>query len=309
MFFCRGGSGRRCSSVKSFYLSKCFYLSNGFLIRLTMIVSRTFRHHNTEYPFNWAKERYEHAPVPRNFYGTLARYYKTIMEGNLPHDLFENPNALRCSSFKLKGLPKGAIKDLSIRLINDGFIHVIRPQQTQGINANLARIPQTVQDVYETFAREHMNQPGHNPVLMRILIQNPNALSTETPIWSTVNTPPPNQKTLFMDTPVERARKMCPLFTGHIDLVAFDEQDESLVIADYKPERQYLRSLPQVAFYGLYMKYFLKVPKVKCMSFSKEDAWIYDPEILRYEIPQILESYGSPQLEWQPIIAKLQRSA
>jgi hypothetical protein len=263
-----------------------------------MIVNRTFHHGHVDYPFNWAKKRFETGPIPRAFYHKLDKYYSRIMDGDIPHQLFNDPSTIRCSSFKLKGLPRGTIKTLSLQLIRAGMIEILSNEKSKIYHPNLVQLPAMVQNVYEIFAKENMPKPDHNPILKRILITNNNALSTETPIWSTLNDISGKQKTLF-DTMACKQSKPCSPFTGHIDLLLFDESDDSLVVADYKPEREYLKTIPQVAFYGLYMKKMLQIPKVKCISFSKEDAWLYDPDIIINELPRLLDQYYNTKPEWR----------
>jgi hypothetical protein len=273
-----------------------------------MIATHDFRHNGVEYPFNWAKDRYEKSPIPRSFYQRLRSFYSQILEGNIPNDLFNNPTILRCSTFRLKGLPSGSIKKISLSLINSGVVKVIRGNQKGNLSPSLALLPQQVEEVFVTFRRENLPDPGHTPILKRILIQNPNTLSTETPIWSTINEPTNSSQTTlsnFVQSSSKMQKSLFPIFTGHIDLIGFDEQDESLVIADYKPERQYLRSVPQVAVYGLFMKKILRIPRVKCVSFSREDAWIFDPEMLYHELPQLITSFGQLESDWWSVTEKL----
>ena len=106
-------------------------------------------------------------------------------------------------------------------------------------------------------------------------------------------------------TPPREIKILESKFTGHIDLMLYSPENETLIISDYKPEGKYLPSLPQVAFYGMFFKRLFKLDNVMCVSFSKDDAWVYDPEILKTDILDYLEQYGSPKLDWVKIIEKM----
>jgi hypothetical protein len=151
---------------------------------------------------------------------------------------------------------------------------------------------------FDIFMDSMGENPGHDPILDKILQLNENALAIETPVWTSTHDFIKQKKLKF--TPYTC---MCDdIITGHIDLTLFDETDSSLIICDYKPENHFLHSLAQVATYGLIMKRILKFNKVKCVSFSKEKAWVYDPEILRTSIPKYLNMFGNPDLCWREVI-------
>jgi hypothetical protein len=78
--------------------------------------------------------------------------------------------------------------------------------------------------------------------------------------------------------------------------------DNSIIVADYKPENHFLRSLPQVATYGLFIKKMLKLEKIRCISFSKDKLWLYDPEIIKKQIPYYIERFGNPNLIWRYLV-------
>ena len=85
----------------------------------------------------------------------------------------------------------------------------------------------------------------------------------------------------------------------------YDFAHNRLIIADYKPEGYFIKSLPQVAVYGLLLKRILKFDDVFCLSFSKEQAWLYNPDILKEEIEDYIKIYGNPNLYWRKIIKNL----
>jgi len=88
-------------------------------------------------------------------------------------------------------------------------------------------------------------------------------------------------------------------------LLLYDPSDRNLVIADYKPEGHFLRSLPQIASYGLMLKRIMNLEQVKCISFRKEDAWIYDPEIVRTHLEKYVIENENPELSWRSLLRAL----
>lgn len=265
-----------------------------------MIATNTFIHNNIQYTFKWAQDRHQKARVPKKFSQNLERYYQLILSKKIPQELFNDPKILRCSNFRIKGLRRGAIKQISNELIAQGLITEIKSNNKylEQIPESIKNLPSTAFKAFSIFTKEFQHNPGHDPILHRILIENEHALSLETPIWTI-----PNKTKIFQNQKNHPFNIPCLTpFTGHIDLILFDETDESLIIADYKPEREFLRSLPQVAVYGLVIKRILGIQKVKCVSFSREDAWIYDPEIIRNEIMEQIHSNGNPELDWMQLI-------
>ena len=121
--------------------------------------------------------------------------------------------------------------------------------------------------------------PGHDPILKNILIKDNDAIAIEVPIWS------------------EEENKE---ITGHIDLIQIE--NDSVKVIDYKPEGNFLLSLPQVAMYGFLVKSKLKLNKVKCISFNKQGAWEYDPTILKMDIKDYLISHQIDERPWELFI-------
>jgi hypothetical protein len=76
--------------------------------------------------------------------------------------------------------------------------------------------------------------------------------------------------------------------TGHVDLIRIDE--DCLEVIDYKPEGNFLRSMPQVAAYTYLLDSCynsLKLEDMKCVSFNEKEAWIYSPLVLRELIARL----------------------
>ena len=69
--------------------------------------------------------------------------------------------------------------------------------------------------------------------------------------------------------------------TGHVDLVRLCP--DYIEIIDYKPEGNFLRSMPQVAVYSYLLDSCyptLKLERMRCVSFNENEAWSYSPEVL-----------------------------
>ncbi|MEJ2278003.1 MAG: hypothetical protein P8Y70_09695 [Candidatus Lokiarchaeota archaeon] len=119
-------------------------------------------------------------------------------------------------------------------------------------------------------------KPGHGPILKNILIKDKNSIAIETPIWIEVNN---------------------TYLTGHIDLIQLKKG--IIYIIDYKPEGNFIYSLPQVATYGLVFKKIFNIKKLNCISFNKDHAWEYKPEILLNEIRDYLISQKIDTRIWE----------
>ncbi len=269
---------------------------------MVSVEKRQFIHKGIEYLMEWVASRHDHPLISQNYGSKLLNYYNYVCTKDYPDHLFNGSEYLRCSSFRLKGLQKDAPKKIAIKLINSKQIHLVdEKNQSPLISPEIQKLPKMAQIWFDIFSSTMDKNPGHGPVLDKILQLNKNALAVEVPIWTTTERNLINQELTI--TPYTC---MCnEIFTGHIDLLLFDETDGSLVVADYKPENHLLRSLPQVATYGLVMKRLLKLKHVKCVSFSKEKAWVYDPEIVRSSLPQFMVQYGNPHLPWRSVLPSI----
>ncbi|UYP46559.1 hypothetical protein NEF87_002844 [Candidatus Lokiarchaeum ossiferum] len=269
---------------------------------MVSVEKRQFIHNRIEYLMEWITARHKHPLISHRFGSRLLTYYNYVCTKEYPDHIFNGSEYLRCSSFRLKGLQKDARKKIGIKLINSKQIHLVdEKNQLSYISPEIQKLPKMAKIWFDIFSSTMDKNPGHGPVLDKILQLNKNALAVEVPIWTTTDRALINQDLQL--TPYTCMSN--EIFTGHIDLLLFDETDGSLVIADYKPENYLLRSLPQVATYGLVMKRVLKIRNVKCVSFSKEKAWVYDPEIVRTSIPQYLLQYGNPNLSWRSVLPSI----
>ncbi|MBD3353737.1 MAG: hypothetical protein GF364_19790 [Candidatus Lokiarchaeota archaeon] len=118
-------------------------------------------------------------------------------------------------------------------------------------------------------------KPGHDVILKNILIQDENAIATEVPVWC--------------DSPEK--------LTGHIDLIRIKEN--ILEVIDYKPEGNFMRSLPQVACYGLLLKQRFNIDNIVCLSFNDKNIWEYEPEVVLQRINEILSKIKADSFKWQ----------
>jgi hypothetical protein len=121
--------------------------------------------------------------------------------------------------------------------------------------------------------------PGHEPILKNILLKDKDAVAIEVPIWN---------------------KKENNIITGHIDLIQIE--NDVVKVIDYKPEGNFLLSLPQVAMYGYLIKSKLNIKKVRCISFNKRGAWEYDPNILKEDIKEYLVSQHINERPWEKFI-------
>lgn len=263
------------------------------------VQQQIFIHNGLEYKLEWAESRFYQPQIAHKFGSKLLQYIHFTKSPDFPESLFNRKNGLRCSSFRIKHLITHGQKKLSIDLLRKGYVSLVSPENSSDYPIqSVSKLPQMAKIWFDIHTQLSDTNPGHEPILKKILELNENALATEVPIWTvTLNA---LQKRKIPSSPYNCLADR--IFTGHIDLLMYDENDGSLIVADYKPEEQFLRSLPQVAIYGLIMKQVLNHKKVKCVSFSRERAWVYDPEIIRTTIVDQLRMYGNPSLEWIDLV-------
>ena len=274
------------------------------------MLKNSFRHQGMIYEFKWAKRQEVLAQMPKYLHLRVETYFNKVLSGKIPYLLFDNKKILRCSAFRVKGLKHGAQVKISQYLVESGLVMEFYPESEKAksppIHENLKSLPRLVQESYDEYVEAGYKnyKPGHDAVLSRILLQDEGALSVETPVWlqKQSNLNPYLKKNNPDELLSFTFRKS---ITGHIDLLLYDPSDQSLVIADYKPEGHFLRSLPQIASYGLMLKRIMQLKRVKCLSFRKEDAWVYDPEIIRTQIEKQIVENGNPKLSWRSLLRTL----
>ncbi|TFF98859.1 MAG: hypothetical protein EU547_00170 [Promethearchaeota archaeon] len=230
---------------------------------------KTYYHQNIKYSFHYHKRRLNNLDQLNENYKILKRYFIEVYEGKIPNDMFNMRNNPRISRFKLKGVGKAFLRSYSKKLIRSGEI--------KKLDSNKLSLYAT--NVYKTYQSNKIDKkPGHDPVLKNILINDDQAIAIETPIWK---------------------QKNGSCLTGHIDLIQITP--ELIRIVDYKPEGNFLYSLPQVASYGLIFKSNFKYDNIKCISFNKDEAWEYDPDLLiKDELKRFLTKHHDLDIEkWE----------
>lgn len=240
-----------------------------------MLRKKLYIHQNIPYAFNWNKEhhkeKYSQLTADRRELNNLKRHFKKVYEGTIPNDLFNSRYLPRVSQFKIKGIKTAFIRSFSKKLIRSGKI------QCSGSDSKLPRFAQKVIETYRIEKKK--NIPGHDPILKNILIKDKDSIAIEVPIW------------------YEREDNT---ITGHIDLLQV--QDDLVKVIDYKPEGNFLISLPQVAMYGYILKSRLDLKNIKCISFNKDEAWEYDPSILITDIKEYLISHQINHRPWEKFL-------
>lgn len=240
-----------------------------------MLKHRDFYHQRIRYSFNWNinhhKEKLSQIATNRKEFIKLGKYFKSIYEGNIPNNLFNNEMFPRVSRFKIVGLKSAFINTYSKKLIRTG--RVLR----FGFNSKL---PKYAQNVFDTYKKNNINGiPGHEPILKNILIKDKDSVAIEVPIWK---------------------KKDDEYLTGHIDLIQFEKNVVKVI--DYKPEGNFLISLPQVALYGILMKRIFNIREIKCVSFNKNEVWEYNPEVLITDVKKYLISQRINGRTWEKYI-------
>ncbi len=236
-----------------------------------MLKRRDFIHQNIKFSFNWNiknhKEKLNQLNSNREEFKKLGTYLKRIYQGSIPNNIFNTKTITRVSQFKVKGLKNGFLRSFSKKLIHEGKIQKFESD---------SKLPKFTKKVYENYYNNQINKsPGHETILKNILIKDEDSIAIEVPIWSVKNN---------------------KYITGHIDLIQIE--DNVIKIIDYKPEGNFLFSLPQVATYGLLLKKLIHIEELNCISFNKNLAWEYKPEILLTDIKDFLISKRLPRI-WE----------
>ncbi|MHA1913558.1 MAG: hypothetical protein ACW986_02350 [Promethearchaeota archaeon] len=237
-----------------------------------MLKKKLYIHQNIPYAFNWNKvhhkEIYGQISSNREELNNLKEHFKLVYKGVIPNNLFNSRNLPRVSQFKIKGIKTAFIRSFSKKLIRTGKIKYF--------DSN-SKLPQFVQKVISNYEVNRIpGTPGHEPILKNILIKDKNSIAIEIPIWKETRD---------------------SLITGHVDLLQVE--NGVVKVIDYKPEGNFLLSLPQVAIYGYLLKSKLKIKNLKCVSFNKGEAWEYDPSILVSDIKDYLITHRINKRPWE----------
>ncbi len=275
-----------------------------YLLRtVTEVEERIFYSTGLSYTLKWVRNRHINS-LPTSLGQNLLKYYNFLCSNEYPEEVFKDKNITRCSSFKIKYLKRNARKKISLNLVKYGIVQLINQRnRPSGVSEDILKLPEMAKVWHKIYSATMEDSVGHDPVLSKILELNNSALATEISVWSS-----PREFLRRGTIPDSNFKcKARDLFTGHIDLLLYDNELQKLIVADYKPENMFLKSLPQVAIYGLMMKKILNIKSLKCLSFSRRKAWLYDPEILRTEIPRYIRRNGNPKLYWQWILTGLKK--
>jgi hypothetical protein len=240
-----------------------------------MLKKKLYVHQNIPYAFNWNivhhKEKLAQPSPNREEFRTLGSYFKKVYQGTIPNDLFNLRGLPRVSQFKIRGLRPAFMASFSKSLIREGKIK---------LHNSGSRLPKFVNDVFEAFKNSEIRRkPGHEPILKNILIRDKNSVAIEIPIWRKIKN---------------------DYITGHIDLIQIE--DNLIKVIDYKPEGNFMLSLPQVATYGLLIESMFNLNKVKCISFNRKEGWEYDPHILLTDVKNYLISQRVIERKWEEFL-------
>ena len=241
------------------------------------IFKKNFYHQGIKYPFMWA--RYNHQIYKKNenkCSEALWKYLHNISIGNYDIKLFNNRSIKRISQFRLNYLRRGMVPKIGKKLINEGVI------QEKTKEDKTVHITKQINEHIEKNIPEM--KVGHNEILSVILKKDKESIATEIPIWSRI-TPEP--------------------ITGHIDLVRIHNNE--IHVSDFKPEGNFMRSLPQVAYYGLLLKRNFKRLfgidiSITCSSFNKNSIWFYKPEQILIRIKEILSELKIKRFDWEAFV-------
>lgn len=267
--------------------------------------------------FKWSKRQYVIDQMPSEIAEKISNYFELIAGGKIPIDLFNNPFIQRCSKFRIKNLHRGAPKQIYEHLIHtERIIPIVidsGEEHRQNLPGNLEQFDfiQKILIITENIFRNYQEKgytdyhPSHDEILTAILLHHEGALSIEVPVWTRKKSC--LEQFVVSDNPNEGFDcDFSQSLTGHIDLLLWDSSSQCIIVADYKPEGYFLRSLPQVAIYGLILQKNLNLPRILCLSFNKDSAWLYSPHILFEDINPILSQYGNPKLSWRNIARKFE---
>ncbi|MFX1303311.1 MAG: hypothetical protein ACFFBV_09000 [Promethearchaeota archaeon] len=240
-----------------------------------MLRKKNFLHQNIPYSFIWNKihhkAKYSQLTANQNELNKLKEHFKKVCDGLIPNNLFNSKAFPRASQFKIKGMKSAFIRSFSKSLIRSGKVRY---------HDSNSKLPKYVQKVFDNYRVNNFTiTPGHEPILKNILIKDKDAIAIEVPIWNE-----------------EKNR----VITGHIDLIQIE--NEVVKVIDYKPEGNFLLSLPQVAMYGFLIKSKLNIKKLRCISFNHQGAWEYDPNILQTDIKEYLISLRINERPWETFL-------
>jgi len=201
----------------------------------------------------------------------LLNHLKLVNKlGNFPDEILENYHEYpRISSFnkQFRHIDPIYKKKFISKMISNEIIKVIDVKNCEEYRRIYSLIEFSKNKYYNlSQIYSSHDSPGHEYILPNILIENQNSVGIEIPVWM-------KHENLFL--------------TGHIDLIQVI--NGIIYVIDYKPEEtpyvtsrisySFMRSLPQVASYGLLLKRVFGIKDLLCITFNKKGGWVYEPEI------------------------------
>ncbi len=227
-----------------------------------------------KYEFKWIKEKVEKIgnSLIRDF---LHNFFHRLEKNELElFDIFLNSEK-RASILKFVG-DKGQYC-FETSTINNYFIHDKKLIKKINKESELYSIIKTTRKIYQIKGKKNLGKMAHL-IVENFLLENQSFIvAKEVPVWKVLK----NEK----------------FFTGHIDLIYIKSNE--IIILDLKPggKTTFLKSIPQLVAYAILLKsismeYFdrdedlAEKIQFKCMGFSKNKGWYFDPFIVQdYIIP------------------------
>ncbi len=247
--------------------------------------------HQQRYTFQYHPIRIKQIKNP-TLRKRLQDYIENISFKLYPYNAFQIKTNIRPSSLKLRGNYQERINTSFIKahlvdnlLINGSIKKYSYDSLPRGPYLDLLNL---VRQIFTDFRIKYRGiTPPHPPILKRIMIKLPSAKASEIPVWSML-----------------KGNEYC---VGHIDLFLADEVisrntlRSTLYIADLKAdETDIIRSLPQIVSYGVMLKNLIfktssdfKAFDLKCIMFTKDEVWEFEPDSLKYELINFIKYANS----------------
>ncbi len=174
---------------------------------------------------------------------TWNRFILNKLLGNVTYNiypiyLFMRNDLESASNFQILGTREEKIKTRDIEKYLEDLTKQGKITKSDNLGTQLSIL-----------ARKYGTISGHEIIFSRIIHENM-ILASEIPIWY-------------------RSK-----ITGHIDLLAYDKNDEKIVIGEYKPVKsQMIRGILQTILYGLTLSRLTNISseKIKCIIFTKNE--------------------------------------
>ena len=234
-----------------------------------------------KYQFQWNKPN-TYQIFNNDLSKLLENYLTSISLGQFPLDLFLDETTDRASNLKLIAKKPDQIKTQDILDFFNRAKNMIYKFPNEMGAANLIELVEKVYNHSDFLTtKAHQLIQNHTINLDKIKIGGLNPIATEIPVW----------KKYF---------KTNEYITGHIDFLF--ALDNYLIIADLKPQgrQEILKAIPQLLAYAMMLKERLKSLnddrllsfKFLCLGFSKDEAWVFDPDDVKKEILYFMKKKG-----------------